>query len=250
MVNASPFRTFRSSSASKCSAWAPWHPYSQPKIHMISRIGMGMPKSQSNPALAIYASCKASDLPDMDRGQPAAAGLVSAPASGQTCQAGRALYSASVSTLTNITIPRCGKRQPDGSAAGDLEDGLALKGHSPTAAIPGDSGVRRCVAGSRVRRFFTSEASTSERHDDTLSPLSDHTRQFKADPLLGRNGDRLAIDELAQYLDFQITQLHRWPLRLLDQLSSLPVASLTLPASSRLHPVFHRSPTLPPLAKS
>jgi hypothetical protein len=26
---------------------------------------------------------------------------------------------------------------------------------------------------------------------------------------LGRNGDRLAIEELAQYLDFQITQLHR-----------------------------------------
>src|SRR5687768_15040489 len=29
-------------------------------------------------------------------------------------------------------------RQPDGSAAGDLEDGLALQGHSPTAAISGD----------------------------------------------------------------------------------------------------------------
>jgi hypothetical protein len=103
----------------------------------------------------------------------------------------------------------CGKRQPDGITAGDLKDGLALKGHSPTAAIPGDIDVGCCVACSRVRCLFKSEVSTSGRYDDTLSPLSDHTRQFKADPLLGRNGDRLAIEELAQYLDFQITQLHR-----------------------------------------
>jgi hypothetical protein len=86
-----------------------------------------------------------------------------------------------------------------------LRKSTALEGHPPTAAIPGDFDAGRSIAGSRARRLLPSEASTSGCHDDTCSPFPDHTRQFQADPLLGRKGNHLAIDELAQYLDFQIT---------------------------------------------
>jgi hypothetical protein len=101
------------------------------------------------------------------------------------------------------------------------EDGLALKGLTPTATIPADPDVESCLASTRARRFFTGESSTGQRHDDTGSPLPDHTCQFQAHPLLGRNGNRLAVDELAQHLDFQITQfgLHQLPLRSLRPLS-------------------------------
>jgi hypothetical protein len=37
-------------------------------------------------------------------------------------------------------------------------------------------------------------------------PVSDHARKFQTDPLLGREGNRLAVDQLAQYLVFQITE--------------------------------------------
>jgi hypothetical protein len=54
---------------------------------------------------------------------------------------------------------------------------------------------------------WASEVATGERHNNALRPFSDHARQFQANALLGGNGDRLAIDELAQKLDFQITQV-------------------------------------------
>jgi hypothetical protein len=60
--------------------------------------------------------------------------------------------------------------------------------------------VRTCRAGKSALLI------AANRSRLPAAPSRIITRQFQANPLLGRNGDRLAIDELAQYLDFQITQ--------------------------------------------
>ena len=141
-------------------------------------------------------------------------------------------------------------RAPGAPPIAVSEDGLALKGLTPTATIPADPDVESCLASTRARRFFTGKSSTGQRHDDTGSPLPDHTCQFQAHPLLGRNGDRLAVDELAQHLDFQITQFGRASAAPTVTSSAVPApaAPQSLPASWRLHPALHRLPTLQPLA--
>ena len=106
-----------------------------------------------------------------------------------------------------------GYRNHNSVAHGGLKDRPALKGHAPTAAVPFDLGY--CATGSRLGGFFPNKASPGERHDDTVWTFADHTRQFEANPMLGRNSNRLTVDKLAQYLDFEVTklELHRSPAR-------------------------------------
>jgi len=107
-----------------------------------------------------------------------------------------------------------GAAGPAGRLKARLEYGPALKGLSPTAAVSRDIYVGCCVAGSSFSRFCTSETATSERHDDAVCPLSDHPCQFQTNPMFRRDGDRLTVDELTQYLNFQFTklELHRSPM--------------------------------------
>src|SRR5215217_884799 len=84
--------------------------------------------------------------------------------------------SAPVATVTGAITARCGKLEPHGSALG-LEDGLALKGHSPAAAIARDIDVAYRAIGSHLGRLCTSQAATSGCHYDALWPLFDHARQ-------------------------------------------------------------------------
>jgi hypothetical protein len=67
--------------------------------------------------------------------------------------------------------PRCDAGRAVGAPPiAASEDGLALKGLTPTATIPADSDVESRLASTRTRRFFTCESSTGQRHDDTGSP--------------------------------------------------------------------------------
>ena len=119
--------------------------------------------------------------------------------------------------------PKLAQRPPGGAAKADLlrrvrhasrlKDRPALKGHPSAADISGNLDLGCGFGGRRVGGLLVSQVAARERHDDTVCPLADHARQLQADPLLGRDGDLLTVDEAAETLNFQITELelHRSP---------------------------------------
>jgi hypothetical protein len=65
-----------------------------------------------------------------------------------------------------------------------------------------------------TRRPAASEAPAFSRHHDPLRSVSNRAREFLSNPLIGREGDSLAIHELEEYFVFPVPQRSRHPLML------------------------------------
>jgi hypothetical protein len=60
-----------------------------------------------------------------------------------------------------------------------------------------------------TRRPAASEAPAFSRHHDPLRSVSNRAREFLSNPLIGREGDSLAIHELEEYFVFPVPQIRR-----------------------------------------
>ena len=84
--------------------------------------------------------------------------------------ASRAFYSATPRDRSDISIVS--------AAPAVLKDRPALKGLSPTAPVARNLDLGWCLAGSCIGLFLAGKAAPSERHDNSVSSIPDHTRQL------------------------------------------------------------------------